>query len=329
MMQRDIAWEIDIPLITNPNMVGAWLKAMVATFVVVMVIMGAVFVGTGQAESLPMVAGIFALVTGGLAIVGLLIMLLVFGNRYRARFEITDTGISVITVDRRARALSRLAVLAGGMSGSAAAAGAGLVAVSGETAVLRWKSVSAARYLPRRQTIVLRNSWRDLMHVYCTTDNFEVVRARVAQVVAQADAGPHTQGRRSPLPAVLGQSALVVVASLPLFALDEVLDLDIFVPLLIMLFSLATLWLIPLFGWVVLPAALYVAVRVASNLLELREYTLVSTYRYRRYEVIDPGEWVILGLALAGLAYLAWLAWRALRGRQVPLLLRDHQDPGD
>lgn len=324
----DINWEIDIPLVTNRNMVGAWFKAMAATFLLSMLIPGSVFVGTGEFDALPVMAGVFALVVLGLSVVGLMIMWLVFGNRFRAAFTVTDEGISFSLRDTRARVLSRFAVVAGGIAGHPGATGAGLLATSSETLMLRWSGAFSARYQPRRHVIVLRNRWRDVMHVYCGADNYDRVKARVSQSLREHGTETRAVRGRSPLPRMLSGTALVVAASLPLFALNDMIGLDVFVPLLTMVFSLATLWLIPLFGWVVLPAVAYLLFEIAVSLAEVRELQLVSTYRYRRYELLDGDEWLLLLLVLAGLGYLSWMAWRALRGRLVPLLLQDYQDRG-
>ena len=40
---------------------------------------------------------------------------------------------------------------------------------------------------------VLRNAWRDVLHVYCTADNYPAVRARIESAVARAN-GRHTPG---------------------------------------------------------------------------------------------------------------------------------------
>ncbi|MEE4659683.1 MAG: hypothetical protein V2J89_04390 [Halieaceae bacterium] len=317
------SWEVDIPLLTNPNMLGAWLKAMGATYLLCMLIMGAVMVGTGEWEQLPMLAGIFALVVGGILVLGLLIMLLVFGNRFRARFTVSDKGIAYEGIDKRARSLARMAVVAGALGGSARTAGAGLLAVSGENVDLQWQGIASARYQPRRHTIVLRNAWRDLMHVYCTPENYAAVRSLVEQQVPDQGAAVQPSAGRSPLPWALLHTGLVVGACMPLFALNDITRLDIFVPLLIMLFALAIVWLIPLFGWVVLPLAAYLLIDQLLALTGLREYTLVNTYSYRKYEALDGGEWAIVMLALAGLVYLAWISWQAVRGRFVPVLMRD------
>ena len=43
----------------------------------------------------------------------------------------------------------------------------------------------------------------------------------------------------------------------------------------------------------------------------------------RLFEVLDAGEWLLLALAMAGIVYLGRTAWRAVRGRLVPVLMRD------
>ena len=321
-----IEWEVDIPLVTNPMIIGAWLRAMGATYLLSILIVGTVFIGTGQADQLPLLAGWFALMTAGLALLGLLIMLLVFGNRFRARFALTGKGVVYEGVDRRAHSLARLAVLAGGLRGSPGAAGAGLLAISKERVVLDWAGAFGARYVPRHHTIALRNQWRDLLHLYCRPDNYEQVRTRVAAELADKGTTERLSRTTSPLPQALLATGLVIASCLPLFALQDISDLDILWPLLIMVFSLATVWLIPLFGWVVLPLLGVVLVQLVFALQEVREFTLISTYRYRLFEALDAGEWLLLGLAMAGIVYLGRTAWRAVRGRLVPVLMRDGQD---
>lgn len=320
-----IEWEVDIPLVTNPMIIGAWLKAMGATYLLSILIVGTVFTGTGQADQLPLLMGWFALMTAGLALLGLLIMLLVFGNRFRARFALTSKGVVYEGVDRRAHSLARLAVLAGGLRGSPGAAGAGLLAISKERVVLDWAGAFGARYVPRHHTIALRNQWRDLLHLYCRPDNYEQVRARVAAELADKGTTERLARTRSPLPQAMMATGLVVVSCLPLFTLQDVSGLDILWPLLILVFSLATVWLIPLFGWVVLPLLGVVLVQLVLALQEVHEFTLVNTHRYRLFEVLDAGEWLLLALAMAGIVYLGRTAWRAVRGRLVPVLMRDGQ----
>ncbi|PLY17000.1 MAG: hypothetical protein C0631_00230 [Sedimenticola sp.] len=326
--QPPLEWEINIPLVTNPLMLGAWVKAMGATYLVSMLILSAIFIGTGEVDGLPLLAGWFALITAGLTVAGLLIMLVVFGNRFRARFTVSDKGIGYEGIDTRARALARMSVVAGALGGSPRTAGAGLLAISNERVDLAWSGAFAARYRPRQHTVVLRNQWRDLLHVYCTADNYEAVKSRVSSMLSTRGTETRLEKHGSPLPGALFSTLLVVAACLPLFALNEITGLDIFVPLLVMLFSLATVWLIPLFGWVILPLLGYILIHLVVALSGVRELKLVSTYRFRAFELLDGGEWMVLILGLVGISYLAVISVRALRGRLVPVLFQDYQGHG-
>ena len=320
-----ITWEVDIPLISNPNILGAWVKAMGATYLLSMLVLGTVFLGTGEWRQLPLLAGMFLLVVAGLTLVGLLIMLLVLGNRFRAQFEIDKQGVRYTALDRRARSLARLAVLAGALGGSAQTAGAGLLAVSQEEVALGWKGIFSTRCQPRRCTIVLRNQWRTLMFLYCTPQNYADVKAWVDREVLPHSAAQPKSPSVSPLPGALLSTALVVLACLPQFGLNEVTDLNIFPPILLLAFGLATVWLIPLFAWVILGVVGFIIVHLMLALTEFREYTLVSTYSYRQYETLDNAEWVVVAAALIGLVHLVWMSVRALRGHLVPVLIRDRQ----
>jgi len=321
--QPELSWEIDFPLITNSLVLSAWLKAMGAAYLVIMLILGTVLVGTGDAADVPELAGVIALVMIGLSLFGLLIMLVVFGNRFKARFTLTDKGITYEGVDSRARRLARITVVTGAITGSPRTTGAGLLAVSNERVDLDWSGAFEARFHPKQRTIAIRNQWRDLLHLYCTEENYEQVKQRVEQKLGAKGTTEQLSSTRSPLPGALFATLLVALAALPLFALEDILGLDLFVPLLILVFGLATVWLIPLFGWVVLPLEGYIFIYLVIALFETSELKLISTYRFRKYELLDAGDWIVMGLAIVGMIYLGVTAWRAVHGRVIPLLMRE------
>lgn len=320
-----LTWDAAFPLLTNPHIAMAWLKAMGITYVLCMVIMGTVFIGTGEAERLIPMAAIFLGVMAGIGMAGGIIMLILFGNRSRARFTLSVRGVSYESLDRRARRIARLAVLAGGLMGSPSTAGAGMLSISREKICLAWGAVHGAKYDPRHHTICLRNQYRDLLHLYCTPLVYQSVREIVEENLAKKqEQATHAKGG-SPLPGALVSTLMVVLSCLPLYALVDILNLHLMVPLLIMVFALAMVWMIPLFAWVVLPLAGYVPVYVFWAMSQVREMTLVSTYSYRQFELLDAGEWIMVGLAAAGLVYLSRISVQSLKGRYVPVLMRDQQ----
>jgi hypothetical protein len=322
-MEAPIVWEVGIPLITNGLILKTWAKALGATYLVVMTLMAVLFVSTHQAKSLPTLAWIFAAVCAAIFAAGLLVMLLVFGNRYRARFAITEKGIHYESLDRRASRLARAGAILGAAAGSPQTAGAGLLAMSQETMSLAWKGAFNAVYAPRQHTVRLRNRWRDLLHVTCTPDNYEAVSARIEREMERHGTRERLMSQRSPLPGALARTAGVILACLPLFALVDVTSLHLLIPLTVLLFALTTVWFVPLFGWVVLCLEGYVLLHLSVALFSERKYTLISTYTFRNVEVLDAGEWVAVVGSLAGLVYLAWISARYLRGRTRSVLMQD------
>ncbi len=171
-----LRWETHFPLLTNPSIVGAWLKAMAATYLFCMLIVGVVFLIAGEADTIPFIALIFMGGVLGVTVLGFLIMLLVYGNKSHARFTLSDKGITYESLDKRAKTLSRLAVVAGFLAGSASAAGSGLLSISNEKVECKWSGVFKAVYKPSHQTILIQDKYRTLLHLYCTADNFEQVK---------------------------------------------------------------------------------------------------------------------------------------------------------
>lgn len=320
-----LTWEVKFPLVTNPHIVKAWVKAMAVTYLFCMLILGPVFIGTGEMESLPVLAMIFLVIISGMILLGLLILLVVFGNRSHARFVLSEAGVSYESVDQKARVVSRMAVVAGGLMGNPTTAGAGLLSMSGEQVRLKWEAVFEAKCDETHQTIRLRNQYRDLLHLYCTPETFAAARDIVSARVNQKGGRTRYAGRRSPLPGALVATFLVIAACMPLYALVEIAKLHLMAPLLIMVFSLAMVWMIPLFAWVVLPLAGYIPIHVIWFMSRSVELKLVSTYRYHKYELLDGSEWIVVGLALAGLIYLCRISVKSLRGQYVPVLMRDQQ----
>jgi len=323
MAREPISWDISVPLLTNPHIAKAWIKAMAATYLLCMVIMVPIFLGTGEAEAIPQVAGMFLAVVLGITLMGFLIMLVVFGNRSHVRFIVSDKGITYRSMDKKAMALSRMAVVAGGLTGNPSAAGAGVLSIANETVDLKWSGAFTALYRPKSNTILLRNQYRDLLHIYCLPENYEAVRALVHTCIAEKGTAKRLEKMPSPFPKAIGATVLVLLACLPLYALNELTDLSILAPLILMAFSLAMVWLIHLFAWVVLVAEAYILLHTVSVLGGLRTYTLISTYSYRKFEVLDTGEWLLVVASLIGLAYLAWRAVRYLKGKSVPVLMGD------
>ncbi len=320
-----LTWEVKFPLLTNPHITSTWLKGMGATYVLCMVILGPLFIGIGEIESLPSLALIFLGVISGIILFGFLIMLIIFGNRSHAKFDLSEKGIFYESLDKKAKGISRMAVLAGGLVGNPTAAGAGMLSIATEKIGLKWGGIYKAKYDEKHHTIRLRNQYRDLLHLYCTPEVYDAARDIVMEKVGQKGGQKSYARVRSPLPGALLSTLMVVLSCMPLYALIEITKLHLMIPLLMMVFSLAMVWMIPLFAWIVLPLTGYIPVYLIWVMSQVREFKLVSTYSFRQFELLDSGEWIIIGLSAAGLFYLSRISIKSLTGKYVPVLMRDQQ----
>jgi hypothetical protein len=323
----DLSWEIDIGLLTNRMMLGA----VVRVFGIAALIMGGLltllFGVQGEWDVIGTVWLATLVMTGGLLLLSVLVMALVFRNRMRFRFTVGAEGVRCETIDRTARATNRLAVVAGVLLGSPQALGAGLMAGSQETQEVAWSGSFRAQYRPRARVVILRNRWRRLMIVYCTAEGYAAVADRIRAEIDRSGAEERLPAG-SPLPRALGLSAAVVVACLPLFILTQELDVPLWMPLLLICFALAMVWLVGAFGWVVLGSVALIAGAVAMDAVSLQESFLYPGETYAHWTVFSGDVWALLVLAVVGAGALVGLAVAMLRGRIRSMLDSDMADMG-
>jgi hypothetical protein len=116
---------------------------------------------------------------------------------------------------------------------------------------------------------------------------------------------------------------------MPLFPLAEEYEVSLFLPILTLSFGLAMVWLINLFGWVVLGGlGLQIALVILAQFEERQSYFRPGEV-YRAYEVLGGNDYELFLLAGIGAAILIWLSHGALRGRWLAALIADHSDMGN
>jgi hypothetical protein len=303
-----LSWESDVSLLTNPLIVRQMALVVGGGGAIMATLLSFIFAATGEWEAIPPILAVAALVTVGLAVLMLTVTLVVFGGRIRVRYHVDRDGVTWETIDRRALRANRLAILAGILGRSPGVAGAGMLAQARSIEFVAWDDVHAADVDARRRSVTLRDAWRPVMLIVADAASFEALRDRVAAHLAKR---PPTARRRSPLVPALARTLFIFLAHAPLFTLSTWAwyDFDLFLPIFSLAFALATAWLIPLFGYVMLPALALLAVQV------LAAGPLSGAFRP------DPDELALLTLTLAGLVSLAIFAWRAVRGRVLPPLL--------
>lgn len=317
--QPQLSWEVDVPLLSNPRYLRAVLLiAGLSGLGLPLLLIGPLLLIQGDGRALLSLAQLFVILTLVFLLLMLIAMAVIFGNRLRFRFTIDSHGIVQETPDRRSWMINRLTTLAGLWLASPSTAGAGLLAQAQERQTLAWSGAFRleARPFPagwRRAPFVFSNRWRPLLEVYATGVN----RHQVAGLIQHYMALHRPDLRLAPggalLPALF-QTLAVLLACLLVGMTGQEQPSDALLTMLLLAFALATVWMLPPFALVVL---LLCGVILA---LSLAAFSTAPSHSGDRI--------LMLGLQGLGLSYLGWFSQRVLRGRWLPMLLRDDTDRG-
>ncbi len=324
----ELVWEIAVPLLNNRIMFGGVTKAFGIAGLIMGSLLSFLFLVQDEAEAIPSIWLLTGAICGGMWLLSVLVMLVVFRNHMHFRFSLSDDRVLVEQIDTTAKAANRIAAVAGALAGSPSAAGAGILAQTQETQSASFDGSFRAVFRPRGRVILLRNRWRTLLAVYCTAENYDTVAARISAAIAAHGTDTRVP-EKSPIPRYLGYTALAILACVPSFLAVEAFDVSLLIPLIMLCFALTTIWLMGVFGWVVLGMAVVEIGAIVMNALSVRESFFSAGETYVRYEVFSGDDWALIALVLAGLAVLAWISVRGVTGRLHSVLESDYADMGE
>lgn len=193
---RGIEWELDLPLLTNRFILYDFAKVFAWTAVVMISLLTVLFAATGELnmEQFAGIAGMTALGIFVVALLAVFVMAVFFGNRYRVAFSLGPKGIGYESRSRRGKWASRAAVVAGALGGRPGTAGAGLLAMSRERVGIRWNEIRRVNEHAEARVFSLRNSWRVVLRLHCTPENYEQVRQYLAAHLPPGAIVPGTAG---------------------------------------------------------------------------------------------------------------------------------------
>ena len=121
----------------------------------------------------------FAIIFLGIFVLLIIFLLwLIYRNRFESHFKLNQKEASVSyggTTKRKNALINTLLIIFGISSHRPGAAGTGLISASRQTVSVNWNDVFKVVLFPRNNVVVLRNSWRQVMVLYCTNDNYEEV----------------------------------------------------------------------------------------------------------------------------------------------------------
>ena len=322
-----LKWEMAVPLVTHPLMVWTIVKAFTLVAILMSVFLSFLMAVTGGADTIPMVVAMSFGTAAFLLVLSVIGSVIIYGNRMTMRFTLDDEAARAEVTDTRAKAVSITLIGLGALMGKPGAVGTGLTTLSDRDRRAAWHGIVKVDYYPRFKAVRLSNVWRTVMILFCTDGNYDAVAAFVARATARKPA--KAASRVNPLPRLLMHTVLIALACLPMFLFEHPIKMDIFVPLLVLCFALATLWLIPVMAYVVWAGLAFIWVNIGMMLMVERTSQFRSVGRYMAYEVLDGNDIATLVFAAVGTLYLIWLTRGLMTGRIRAALAGDMADLDD
>jgi hypothetical protein len=161
-------WDTDMPLLSNRFFLYDMGKVLLGSGLLFMAAYILIAAVTGNLKSLGPVMILLSLCLFVVLFLFVLIALLFFRNVYPVRYLIGTQGIGFEMLSRRGKIASRLAIVAGLLSGEPGEAGAGL---------LEWNDVRKIKAYPAFGVISVMNNWRVVVRIFCTPEYYPAVIA--------------------------------------------------------------------------------------------------------------------------------------------------------
>ena len=195
MQSGVIEWEFRVPLLTSQFMLADFARVIVLS-VAIMYVLVAIMGWFADGEFVLLPPQVF-LIAGGAMAALFAIACLLLGNHITMSFGVRPGGVDYASGSAASK-WNRAAVIVGVLAGSPTAVGAGLIASSQEQGGWAWEELHAARYFPAQRVISLRNTWRTVLRLHCTPENYESVRVMVAEGLARGAASRSSSEAAAP-----------------------------------------------------------------------------------------------------------------------------------
>ena len=324
-----ISWERGVPLINNRFILWDFLWVVTASVLGLAVIVALIgLLAEGELLLIPL--EILALVFGILAALFAVAVLLVYQNHFHMKFTVDAKQVVAVSgsKERKVNTVGRIVGVLALLAGRPGVLGSALLATSQEVTDITWREVHRVRYYPAQRVVSLSNSWRTVLRLYCSRENYDQVAALVERFAQTGAAWRdlHPASARPPLLHLNYRWALCAIAATVAGCVwqgDELAGYAIVAGLLVLLagwFAGPPRRLLALLGLV---AVVLLAYNLAVLALEVQEY-IPRLWVYRGYEhqtnrliVAVVGGAALLGMGLArllGRAPATAPRWRQKRG---------------
>lgn len=178
-----IVWERKMPLLTNRFFLRDSMLAMAVASIAMQVLFLVISIIVGEGLFfLPL--GFILVPIGILSLLYVISILVVLQNNFGLRYTVDANGVSYESGSREKK-INRVVFWLSLLSGKSGAIGSSLLARSQESGSFSWRDIYCVTLHPRARVITLNNSWRTVLRLYCTPENFEKVAERVQAYAAE------------------------------------------------------------------------------------------------------------------------------------------------
>ena len=314
-------WELDIPILTHPLMVKGVIKIFALATLLMWALLAFLFAVQGEWDEIADITIFTGAIGGGVFALSLLVSVIVLRNRIRMRFIIDGEGATTVMLDSRVRFTQKLAIIGGVLGGSPGAVGSGLIGQSRNVEHTAWSAIARVDYHPRWNAISLRNEWRTIMILFCPPQAYAAIATQVAAAMAKPERVNRVR-RANPIPKLLLLTVVTIVACIPLFVLPHVIGGDLLAALLVLAFALTSIWLIPIFMWVVYAVLAWIVVAAVAK-GEVPYHSQIGNGTFPHWQLMDGDDWAMVTFAGLGILWLIWLGRLLLTGKVESALAGD------
>jgi hypothetical protein len=130
----------------------------------------------------------------GLVMIGILLFLtwlfiiIVYQGKYEVEFRLDKQGVLCRTQTgqmKKNRVINLLTVVLGLLSGKPAAAGAGILAQSGQEVFIRWNRIKKVECNPQNRTILLQGGFGENVALFCPEERYLQIERAVREKTRQ------------------------------------------------------------------------------------------------------------------------------------------------
>ncbi len=175
--EEPLEWKQQISLFHNNPVTRAILLVLGIPFGLLLLWMTKLWLIDGQSD------GYYAFCfIGFFLVITAIVVLAVYGGSYDVEYRLDGQGVVSANQKKQSRRLERLyrfGLILALFTRRPGAMGTFFLAKSSLKTFIAWKEARSVKYRPQDRLIIVKAAWAVKIYLFCTKENYEIVRARV------------------------------------------------------------------------------------------------------------------------------------------------------